>query len=96
MELKEALRLISNKVYQAATFAEDVEHQGLIFGNGHHVAQDIAAYAQAKILLQWRDRKEALAFVQFNTAWWLEGRDRVIVQLQSDVLATTGKEPVSS
>ena len=37
--------IVSQHIYEAALIFEQLEHAGLIYGNGHHIAQDIASYA---------------------------------------------------
>lgn len=42
---------VSNHVYHACVgIYERLETQGLIFGNGHHMAQRVAAYAERTLL----------------------------------------------
>lgn len=40
---------LSNDVYRAALWFERAEGAGLIHGNGHHAAQEIAAYAVKRL-----------------------------------------------
>ena len=56
MDKEEAITQIGNDVYKAASIAEKLERSGDIVGNGHHIAQDIAKYAQDKIRERWVDR----------------------------------------
>lgn len=44
---------LSNRVYEAALLLEQMEHVGLIGGNGHHKAQRVAAYAVEQMTLSW-------------------------------------------
>jgi hypothetical protein len=48
---------VQNNVYQAAVqLFEFLEHRGLITGNGHHMAQDVAAYAAELLSSRWVKR----------------------------------------
>lgn len=53
---KEELAIEAEKIaYQAmAPFFEALEHQGLIVGNGHHIAQAIASHVKDIVLERWR------------------------------------------
>jgi len=53
MSDEEILSEIGNRVYKAAIFFERLENAGRVQGNGHHIAQGLAVYAQ-KV---YRDRK---------------------------------------
>lgn len=53
MTLKEAKTKIANDVYKAALLIEELEHKGLVSGNGHHAAQKIAAFAEADLDKRW-------------------------------------------
>ena len=47
----------STTAYQAmAPFFEALEHQGLIVGNGHHIAQSFAQKAKDTVLEEWRGK----------------------------------------
>jgi len=57
--LDEAKRAVSNAVYKAALIFEALENEGLIHGNGHHIAQDIAEHAVAVVEERWSDKAVA-------------------------------------
>lgn len=46
---------LERKVYDAACYLESLEHKGLIYGNGHHAAQKIAAFAVEQLKYRWKD-----------------------------------------
>jgi hypothetical protein len=35
---------------------EDMEHEEEVYGNGHHMAQDVAAFAEHLLNERWRDK----------------------------------------
>ena len=47
---------LSNRVYAAALLLEQMEHAGLIFGNGHHKAQRIAKCAVEEMRTSWKQK----------------------------------------
>ena len=53
MTLKEAMNEVSNEVYLGSAIVEELEHAGKIFGNGHHIRQAIAKFAEDYIRAQW-------------------------------------------
>jgi hypothetical protein len=52
---------LEGKVYEAASYFENLEHKGLIYGNGHHAAQEIAAYAVECLKQRWKETAIALS-----------------------------------
>ena len=58
MTFDEARIELSNAVYKAALCIERFECEGLVFGNGHHAAQKIAAYAVGDLARRWKNRGE--------------------------------------
>ena len=47
---KQVAALLSNRVYHACVeLLEDLEHRGRIIGNGHHIAQNIALFAETEL-----------------------------------------------
>lgn len=42
------------KVYEATKILEELEREGLVFGNGHHMRQAIAAEAVEMLKLRWK------------------------------------------
>ena len=44
---------LSNRVYAAACYLEELEHLGLVYGNGHHAAQMLARMAQNELAARW-------------------------------------------
>jgi predicted transcriptional regulator of viral defense system len=56
---KDEVSIEAEKIaYRAmAPFFEALEHQGLIVGNGHHIAQKIAGIAKDMVDKQWRDQR---------------------------------------
>lgn len=61
ISLETALVEYGNAVYSAAILAEWFEDAGVAYGNGHHVAQDVAEYAKARLLEHWIDKDEIAA-----------------------------------
>ena len=55
--LEDAKARISNEVYRVCLYYEKLEHDGLVRGNGHHHAQDVAKYASDKMEEYWRRNK---------------------------------------
>lgn len=50
----------SNLVYRAIIgLLESLEHQNLIVGNGHHMAQKLAQTAEEMVLARWKEKEEA-------------------------------------
>lgn len=45
---------LSNRVYEAARLIEQLEHVGLVLGNGHHAAQSIAEFAVKELKSRWK------------------------------------------
>lgn len=55
MTIEELAQGITRDVYAAAVkHFEAAEHAGLIVGNGHHMAQDVAETAKRLLLERWR------------------------------------------
>lgn len=44
---------MENRIYEAALLFESLEGRGLINGNGHHLAQEVAAYAVKLLQSRW-------------------------------------------
>lgn len=60
MNLGQAEATIENAVYAAALLFESLENAGQIRGNGHHMAQSVAAFASALLRERWiANRSEA-------------------------------------
>lgn len=59
MTLREVQVEISNRVYACTGFLEDLEHAKKIFGNGHHMRQIVAKYAEDLIEQRWINDIEA-------------------------------------
>ena len=55
MDLETAQNELSNEVYAAAGIIELLEGQGKVRGNGHHIRQNIAAYAENLLKERWRE-----------------------------------------
>jgi hypothetical protein len=51
---REAEVELGNRIYQAAIYFEELEGKGLIRGNGHHLAQAVAEYAQTLLKERWQ------------------------------------------
>jgi hypothetical protein len=54
MDLAEACSQITNRVYTASLLFEQLEHRGAVSGNGHHAAQQVAAFAEKEMRERWR------------------------------------------
>jgi hypothetical protein len=49
---------VENTAYRSmVSLFESLEHQGLISGNGHHIAQKIAAIAKETVLERWKEKQ---------------------------------------
>lgn len=53
MTKAEARMTLGNAVYQACLVFETLEHQGLVRGNGHHLAQWVALTAMTLLDERW-------------------------------------------
>ena len=53
MDLESARAEICNRVYEAAILFERFENAGKVHGNGHHMAQKVAAFAEAMMAERW-------------------------------------------
>lgn len=49
----EALGEVERRIYAAALVFEELEHAGLICGNGHHIAQKMATHASGLLCMRW-------------------------------------------
>ena len=45
---------LENAVYKATRIIEDLEGQGKVIGNGHHIRQQISAFAVRMLISRWR------------------------------------------
>ena len=61
MSLEEAERVLGNAVYVVGCFYEQLEHAGKVHGNGHHMAQNLAAMSAKPLRDQWNDKDEVEA-----------------------------------
>lgn len=60
MTMEEAADKVSSRVYEAACLAERFEvpgTHGRFCGNGHHFAQNCAAFARERFITQWLAKK---------------------------------------
>lgn len=57
MTLQEAVAEIGNAVYAATDLYERLEGAGLINGNGHHMRQKVADFAQELLRQRWLDEE---------------------------------------
>jgi hypothetical protein len=57
LTLEQAEAELSNRVYAAALFIEELEGAGKVFGNGHHAAQQVAQAAVNNLRHRWRKDK---------------------------------------
>ena len=55
MNKEQAVRYLANAIYKVAIIFEKWEHEGKVQGNGHHIAQDIAAYAEHVVQQRYED-----------------------------------------
>ena len=53
MDLESAKAEMSNRTYEAAILFERFECAGKVRGNGHHMAQKVAAFAAALLEERW-------------------------------------------
>lgn len=54
--IDEKINELRNTIYEVAVKCfEQLEHDGLIYGNGHHAAQNITMYAERELLLRWKE-----------------------------------------
>ncbi len=53
MDLETAANELSNRIYLAAGLIEDLENFGRLKGNGHHIRQSIALYAETELRRRW-------------------------------------------
>ena len=45
---------IESTIYAASGLFEDLEHKGLVRGNGHHIRQRVAAFAAGLMAERWK------------------------------------------
>ncbi len=57
-ELGQAQAQISNAVYEATRVIEELEHTGRIRGNGHHIRQRIAKFAEDLLTERWEPKPD--------------------------------------
>jgi hypothetical protein len=57
---------LCNLLYAATAIIEQMEHKGLILGNGHHARQAVVEFAIAELRRRWRDPQPGLTAA---TAW---------------------------
>jgi|LGVF01.2.fsa_nt_gb hypothetical protein len=50
MTLRDAQREIANATYLATGLFEQLEQKNKIFGNGHHIRQEVASFAEQMML----------------------------------------------
>jgi hypothetical protein len=55
MTLDDAVSNLSNRVYDATRIVEELEYAGRVRGNGHHLRQEIAAFAVKLLREQWEE-----------------------------------------
>lgn len=67
MELAEAENELSNRVYKAAIFFEHLEGQNKVWGNGHHMAQNIAELAVNILKGRWIKPREKQTITKNET-----------------------------
>jgi hypothetical protein len=53
MDLEEACSQLGNRVYKVCLLYEQLEHRGVVRGNGHHAAQHIAKLAETELRERW-------------------------------------------
>lgn len=56
--VEQAAAKVSNEVYKATSAFEDLEAQGLVIGNGHHMRQRVAEFAASLVRERWSPPKE--------------------------------------
>lgn len=57
MPLEKAKTELSNRIYDTARIIELLGGKGKVRGNGHHIRQNIAAYAENLLEEKWRDKR---------------------------------------
>ena len=55
MTKQQAADYLSDAIYKVAIIFETWEAEGKVKGNGHHIAQDIAAYAEHVVQQRYED-----------------------------------------
>ena len=58
MDFDRARSELSNAVYEAAILCERFEDAGKSCGNGHHQAQNVAAFAVVRLAKVWNNQEE--------------------------------------
>jgi len=53
MDLESAKSEMCNRVYEAAILFERFENAGKVRGNGHHMAQEVAGFAEKMMAERW-------------------------------------------
>lgn len=54
LTLEQAEAELTEAVYASTRILEDLEHAGLVSGNGHHLRQEIAQLAVNKMRERWK------------------------------------------
>lgn len=57
MDLENAKALLESDVYAACKLFETLEFEGRVYGNGHHMRQQIAAEASKLLIERWIEDK---------------------------------------
>lgn len=58
MSREEAKAHVRNTVYEATDLIERLQRAGKIYGNGHHIRQELAELAKAKLGEIWKGGEE--------------------------------------
>lgn len=57
-DLEEMVSRIGRSVFEAAMTFEPLEDAGLVSGNGHHLAQEVAGFAVELLRERWRGSQD--------------------------------------
>ena len=51
---------LENAVYKATGMIEDLEWQGKVIGNGHHIRQQICTFAVRMLISRWKNNEREI------------------------------------
>lgn len=74
MTLQDAEAELSKRVYAATRLIEELEFAGHVRGNGHHIRQEIAAFAVKLLREQWEESNDRRKYISYQAI--LEGAEQ--------------------
>jgi len=59
MDIEKAKTKLSNSIYEASGLFEELESEGRLIGNGHHIRQDLCEFAIKLLEERWRNNENS-------------------------------------